>query len=117
MEFNALCTVSAAQTGRAADLYRFFRSIGVKHIRYIPQAEFHSGGQPKEYAIAPEQYGSFLCGTLEQWWPDRRHMRIRFFDDLAEPAVGLRPGSCRAVVEHNGDAAASSSRRSESLGT
>lgn len=111
VEFNILCVLSQANVGRARELYRFYRGLGIDNLQYIPLAEFDAGGNPLPFTITPEQYGRFLIETFDLWWPDRRQMRIRFFDNLAEAAAGLKPGTCTmhetcdsyVVVEYNGD--------------
>jgi uncharacterized protein len=111
VEFNILCVLSKANVGRPAELYRFFRGLGVQHIQYIPLAEFDGLGQPLPFTITAEEYGRFLCETFDLWWPDRRKVRIRFFDNIAEAVAGMKPGNCTlhetcdsyVVVEYNGD--------------
>jgi uncharacterized protein len=111
VEFNALCVVSQANVDKAAEVYRFFREQGIDYIQYIPLSEFDALGQPLPYTITAEQYGRFLCQTFDLWWPERRKMRIRYFDNLAEALAGRKPGTCTlhetcdsyVVVEYNGD--------------
>src|SRR5580658_8231533 len=111
VEFNVLCVVSQANVGKAAEVYRFFRSLNIEHIQYIPLSEFDELGQPLPFTIAPEQYGRFLCETFDLWWQDRRKVRIRYFDNIAEAVAGQKPGTCTmhetcdsyVVVEFNGD--------------
>ena len=111
VEFNALCVLNQANVGRASEVYRFFRALGIEHIQYIPLSEFDGLGQPLPFTITPEQYGRFLCETFDLWWPDRRKVRIRYFDNIAEALAGQKPGSCTmhqtcdsyVVVEFNGD--------------
>lgn len=111
VEFNILCVVSQANVARAAEVYRFFRSLGVEYIQYIPLSEFDGLGQPLPFTITAEQYGRFLCETFDLWWPDRRKIRIRYFDNIAEAVAGEKPTTCTmhetcdsyVVVEYNGD--------------
>jgi serine-type anaerobic sulfatase-maturating enzyme len=111
VEFNALCVLSQANVDKPAELYKFFRSMGIDYIQYIPLSEFDGSGQPLPFTITPEQYGRFLCETFDLWWPERRKVRIRYFDNLAEALAGQKPGSCTlhetcdsyVVVEFNGD--------------
>jgi len=111
VEHNILCVVSRANVGQAGELYRFFRSCGASNLQFIPLAEFDSEGNPLEFTPAPADYGRFLLELFEIWWPERRRVRIRFFDNLAEALAGSRPGSCAllaacdsyVVVEYNGD--------------
>jgi uncharacterized protein len=111
VDFNVLCVVSQANVGRAAEVYRFFRSLGVEHLQFIPLAEFGPDGSPLSSTITAAEYGAFLCELFEQWWPERRTVRVRFFDNIAEAIAGHTPGCCTmhdscdsyAVVEYNGD--------------
>ncbi|MGA2268110.1 MAG: anaerobic sulfatase maturase [Bryobacteraceae bacterium] len=111
VEFNVLCVLSQANVGRPHELYRFYRSLGIDGIQFIPLAEFDQQGNPLPFTISPEQYGRFLCELFDLWWPDRRKVRIRFFDNLAEALAGQKPGNCTmhetcdsyVVVESNGD--------------
>jgi uncharacterized protein len=111
VEFNILCVLSEANVGQPAELYRFFRKLGADNLQFIPLAEFDGRGNPLPGTITAAQYGRFLCGLFETWWPERRKVRVRFFDNLAEALAGQKPGSCTlhqtcdsyAVVEHNGD--------------
>lgn len=111
VEFNILCVVSRANVEKAGELYRFFKGLGVNNIQFIPLAEFDSSGNPLPFALSPEQYGRFLVELFNQWWPDRRTMHIRLFDNIAESLAGLKPTTCTmhetcdsyVVVEHNGD--------------
>ncbi|HVN06886.1 MAG TPA: anaerobic sulfatase maturase, partial [Bryobacteraceae bacterium] len=111
VELNALCVVSQANVAKAAELYRFFRALGIDYVQYIPLSEFDALGQPLPFTITPEQYGRFLCEMFDLWWPDRREVRIRYFDNIAEALAGQKPGTCTmhetcdsyVVVEYNGD--------------
>jgi len=111
VEFNILCVVNQANVGCAKEIYRFYRQLGVDNLQFIPLAEFDAAGQPLPFAITAEQYGRFLCELFDLWWRDRRRVRIRFFDNLAEAVAGQPPGACTlretcdtyAVVEYNGD--------------
>jgi uncharacterized protein len=111
VEFNILCVLSQANVGKTKDLYRFFKGLGVQNVQFIPLAEFDASGRPLPFAITPEQYGRFLVELFDVWWPDRRSMRIRFFDNIAESLAGQKPTTCTmhetcdsyVVVEYNGD--------------
>jgi uncharacterized protein len=111
VDFNALCVVSAANVERPKELYKFYKSLGIEYIQFIPLAEFDSEGRPLPFTPTPEQYGRFLCEMFDLWWPDIRRVRIRFFDNLAEAIAGQKPGACTmhescdsyVVVEYNGD--------------
>jgi uncharacterized protein len=111
VEFNILCVVSQSNVRRAKDVWKFYRSHGIAHIQFIPLAEFHPDGTPMDFAVNAQEYGQFLCEIFDLWWPERRKVRVRFFDNLAEAVAGIKPGSCTmhetcdsyVVVEYNGD--------------
>ncbi len=111
VEFNILCVLSQANVQRPKEIYRFYRSLGIDHIQFIPLAEFDGRGGALPFTITPEQYGRFLCEVFELWWPERRKVRIRIFDNIAEALAGQKPGNCTmhetcdsyVVVEYNGD--------------
>jgi uncharacterized protein len=109
--FNILCVVSQANVNHAAELYRFFKSLGVDNLQFIPLAEFDPAGNPLPFALTAQQYGKFLVDLHEAWQPDRRSMHIRFFDNILEALAGQKPSTCTmhetcdsyVVVEYNGD--------------
>jgi uncharacterized protein len=111
VEFNVLCVLNQANVGRPKELYKFYRGLGIDNLQFIPLAEFDGSGNPLPYTITPEQYGRFLCEIFELWWPERRKVRIRKFDNIAESLAGQKPGNCTmhetcdsyVVVEYNGD--------------
>ena len=111
VEFNVLSVVSRANVHRAPETYRFFRGLGVDNLQFIPLVEFRPSGELEPFAITGEEYGRFLCGLFDAWWPERRRVRIRYFDNIAEALAGHKPGTCTmhescdsyAVVEYNGD--------------
>jgi uncharacterized protein len=111
VEFNVLCVLSQANVDKPRELYRFYRKLGIGHIQFIPLAEFDGEGNPMPFTITAQQYGTFLCEIFDLWWPDRRKVRIRFFDNTAEALAGMKPGTCTmhttcdsyVVVEYNGD--------------
>ena len=111
VEFNILCVFSTANVGKPKELYRFYRSIGIDNIQFIPLAEFDGLGNRLPFTITPEQYGRFMVEVFDLWWPERRKVRIRCFDNIAEAVAGQKPGNCTmhetcdsyVVVEFNGD--------------
>jgi len=111
VDFNALCVVSTANVESPRQLYKFYKSLGIEFLQFIPLAEFDAQGRPLPFTPSPEQYGRFLCEMFDLWWPDMRRVRIRFFDNLAEAIAGQKPGACTmhascdsyVVVEYNGD--------------
>ena len=111
VEFNILCVLSTANVEKPKELYRFYRSLGIDNIQFIPLAEFDGLGNRMPFTITAEQYGRFMVEMFDLWWPERRKVRIRCFDNIAEAVAGQKPGTCTmhetcdsyVVVEFNGD--------------
>lgn len=111
VDFNILCVLSQANINHAKELYAFYKKLGVDNVQFIPLSEFDADGKPLPFTVTAAQYGKFLVEMFDAWWPDRRKMRIRFFDNIAEALAGQKPGSCTmhetcdsyVVVEYNGD--------------
>jgi len=111
VQFNVLCVVSKANVGKARELYRFFKRLGVEFLQFIPLAEFDANGAPLEFTISAEEYGRFLVELFDAWWPDRRSMHVRFFENIMESLAGHKPSTCTmhetcdsyVVVEYNED--------------
>ena len=111
IEFNVLCVVSQANVSKACEVFQFFRKLGIDYVQFIPLAEFNPDGSPMPFTITAEEYGEFLCGLFDVWWPERHSMAVRGFDNIAEALAGRKPGTCTmhkscdsyAVVEYNGD--------------
>jgi uncharacterized protein len=111
VEFNILCVLSQANVRKPREIYKFYRSLGIDNIQFIPLAEFAPDGTPMPFTITAEEYGRFMCEVFDLWWPDRRKVRIRTFDNIAEALAGQKPGNCTmhetcdsyVVVEFNGD--------------
>ena len=111
VDFNVLCVLSQANVEKPKEVYKFFRGLGIDYIQYIPLSEFDNDGNRLPFTITPEQYGRFMCETFDLWWPERRKVRVRYFDNIAEGLAGQRPGNCTmhetcdsyVVVEYNGD--------------
>ena len=61
VEFNILCVLSQANVEKPKELYRFYRSLGIDNIQFIPLAEFDGLGNRLPFTITPEQYGRFMC--------------------------------------------------------
>lgn len=63
-------------------------------VRSIPLVEYQPAGAAESFTISGDEYGRFLCGLFDPWWPERRTVRIRYFDNIAEALEGQTPGTC-----------------------
>ena len=112
MEFNVLCVLSQANVGQAEGAVPVLtaRSASTTSSSFRWRSSTATGN-PLPFTITAEQYGRFLCEIFDLWWPDRRKVRIRCFDNIAEAVAGQKPGTCTmhetcdsyVVVEYNGD--------------
>jgi uncharacterized protein len=111
VEFNILVAVNSANVGMARRIYTFLLDLGIRYHQYIPIVEFDEQGRPLPFSIDGPQWGAFLKGLFEVWYPDAGRVSIRLFDALLTYLVeGSRilctmGTDCRQyfLVEHNGD--------------
>ena len=68
VEFNILCVLSQANVGKAKELYRFFKGLGVQNVQFIPLAEFDASGKALPFAITSEQYAGVSWWSCSTWW-------------------------------------------------
>ena len=100
------------QRGEAARDLQVLPRPGHRQRPVHPALGVRPGRQPAAvHHHARSSTARFLCETFDLWWPDRRKVRIRFFDNIAEALAGQKPGNCTmhetcdsyVVVEYNGD--------------
>ncbi len=112
VEFNALTLVSAANQKHAVTVYRYLKKLGIHFHQYIECVEFDQNGQRQPYALAPGEWGKFLCQIFDEWFAgDVGKVSVRLFDSILSrlatgvPTVCPMAGNCcnYLVVEHNGD--------------
>jgi uncharacterized protein len=119
VEFNIMCTVSAANQDKPLDVYRYFREeLGARFIQFIPIVEVASppaasaSGTVTERSVGSEAYGSFLNTIFDEWVRhDVGQMFVQTFDGVL--AAYLRGYSSLCIfrptcgdgvaLEHNGD--------------
>jgi uncharacterized protein len=112
VEYNVLTLVSQANVGRPQDIYRYLCDMDVFYHQYIECVEFDSRGALMPFAINGGEWGDFLCGIYDQWYPaDTRRVSVRLFDSILAMMVDGVANCCSMgkdcrqylVVEHNGD--------------
>lgn len=111
VEYNILVLVNSLTASRPEEVYRYFRGRGERFLQFIPCVEFDSDGRtPLPYSVGGEQWGDFLIGIFDLWYPDRNRVSIRMFDSLLHKMVNGRPTTCDMdrdcrqyfVVEYDG---------------
>lgn len=112
VEVNALTLVSKSNVGDPDAVYDFLRSKDLNYMQFIPCVEFAPDGSPAPFSITGEEWGQFLLGIFERWYPnDVRTVSIRHHDALmgffldGSRHMCTMGGRCDAyfVVEHTGD--------------
>jgi len=111
VEFNVLSTMGRATRHNVSETVKFFLSRGINYLQFIPAVD-RSQGKVADFSITPGQYESFLCDLFDYWWNDGEpFFSVRFFDNILESLLGLKPAACTLqkecgcylVVEANGD--------------
>jgi uncharacterized protein len=111
---DILCVMSAANVGRPAEVYRFFKGIGATFLTFLPLVERDatspSGVSPE--SVASESWGDFLCAIFDEWvGGDIGRVKIQIIEEAARTAFGQEHSLCIfrpvcgdiPVVERNGD--------------
>ena len=119
VEFNTLTCVSAANAGKALEVYRFLRDeAGSRYMQFIPIVErdnesgFQEGARLTRRSVAGPQYGRFLIDIFDEWVrSDVGRVYVQIFDVSLARWAGERPGLCifeetcglGLAMEFNGD--------------
>ena len=116
-EVNALVVLTDYSVGRAAEIYRFHRSLGLRYMQFIPCVETDPADPSRilPFSVPPDEFGRALTALFDLWLDDFHNGRpttsIRFFDSLFYRYAGMEAPECTlleecgnyVVVEHNGD--------------
>ncbi|MFP4548605.1 MAG: anaerobic sulfatase maturase [Fidelibacterota bacterium] len=113
---NSLSVVNDYSVNYPEETYSFLKSLGFKHMQFIPIVESAEDGQrAAPYSTSAEKYGQFLCKIFDLWKADFKDghptISIRLFDAVFHKYVGMEAPECTlheecgiyTVVEHNGD--------------
>jgi len=113
VEFNVLTMVTSASASRGAEIYRFLRGEGFRHLQFIPCVEADpQTGRPAPWTVTPDAFGEFLCSVFDAWREEAPgEVSVRLFDAMMEREIAGRSSLCDLdgpcsgylVVEHNGD--------------
>lgn len=127
VEWNAMAVVNAYNANHPLEFYRFFKENGCQFLQFTPIVERltrHEDGRTlasladkdeislSEAAVAPEQWGYFLCAIFDEWVrKDVGKIFVEIFDCTLANWMGISPGICAyskecghaGVMEHNGD--------------
>lgn len=112
---DILCVVNDLNVMYPLQVYRFFKSIGAKHVSFLPLVELvrgDSGPVVSERTVNPEAFGAFLCTIFDEWLAgDVGLIKIQIFEEALRTAFHQDHSLCLfrptcgniPVLEHNGD--------------
>jgi uncharacterized protein len=109
---DVLCVVHNGNVRHPAAVYRFFKSIGVQFLQFLPIVVRQGEHGVSAESVPAEEYGTFLCTVFDNWARnDIGHIVIQNFDEAERPYRGEDHVLCIfketcgdvVVVEHNGD--------------
>ncbi len=131
VDFNTLTVVHSGTAHRGAEIYRFLRRRGVRHMQFVPVVERLDGrgalaGPPEPadhgdhaasrllspWTVPADGFGRFLCAVFEAWKKaDVGKVFVQVFDVLLGLHMGHPSALCTfartcgrtPVLEHNGD--------------
>ena len=99
VRYNVLSVISTNTAKHPAQLYRYYRKLGVSHVQLIPCLPPMGQGTGCKFAPAPEALGQFLVRFYRLWREDFKNGKppfaVREFD-AALAALQGRPGHCGA---------------------
>ncbi len=98
VDYNILTVVNQKAAANIEEIYARYQKNGWRYQQYIacldPLEEKH--GQ-NEYALSPEEYGSFLIRLFDLWYEEclkGRQPYIRQFENYIGILMGLYPEAC-----------------------
>lgn len=112
VQFNILTLVSKSNVDHAHKIYHYLKSMGFYFHQYIPCIEFDRNKEKLPFSITGEEWGRFLCGIFDTWYPkDTSLVSVRNFDSILSKKVEgindicvMGDNCCQYfVVEQNGD--------------
>ena len=97
VRYNLLTVISANTARHPAQLYKFYKKMGVSHVQLIPCLPPLEKDAPGKYAPTPEALGQFLIGFYRLWREDFKGGQppflVREFDQALATLQG-RGGFC-----------------------
>jgi len=114
VQYEILCVVHRENVFRALEVYNYFKSLGARHITFLPLVEKPvAGEQPGEGMSVPARaFGEFLVEIFDEWKTrDIGAVQVQIFEEALRTAFGQDHTLCIfrktcggvPVVENNGD--------------
>ncbi len=109
-----LCVVNSTNVRYPLETYRFFKSLNVNFLTFIPLVEKPDpiNGKISERTVPSKAFGEFLCTIFDEWVSsDIGNIKIQIVEEALRTAFNLEHSLCIfkstcggvPVVEYNGD--------------
>ena len=109
-----LCVVNSTNVRFPLEIYRFFKSLNVRFLTFIPLVEKPDpvNGEISERTVPSKAFGEFLCNIFDEWVSsDIGNVKIQIIEEALRTAFNLEHSLCIfkstcggvPVVETNGD--------------
>jgi len=109
-----LCVVNSTNVRYPLEIYRFFKSLNVRFLTFIPLVEKPDpiNGKISERTVPSKAFGEFLCTIFDEWVSsDIGNIKIQIVEEALRTAFNLEHSLCIfkstcggvPVVEYNGD--------------
>ncbi len=106
-----LCVVTSANAGHPLAVYRYFKTLGVPFLTFLPLVE-PPDSIYQERSVTAEKWGDFLCAIFDEWKrEDIGSTKVQIFEEAVRPAFSQDHTLCLfkkecgrvPVIESNGD--------------
>ncbi len=97
VEVNAMCVVHALNWRRGAQIYRFFRRIGLRHMQFIPIVETRGEetGEMSPESVPAGGYATFLNDVFDVWSDgDMDRVFVQSFETAIATLYGMESLLC-----------------------
>jgi uncharacterized protein len=109
-----LCVVNSFNSQFPVEVYRFFKSLNVKYITFLPLVERKPGSQTEvtDKSVSADGFGRFLIRIFDEWVEkDIGNIKVQIFEEALREAFNQEHTLCIfktncggvPVIESNGD--------------
>ena len=109
---DVLCVLHDRNVRHPMEVYRFFKTLGVRHLVFLPLVVKAPGGGVTKESVPAEAFGEFLCAVFDEWIRnDIQRIYVQMLEEATRPARGMEHSLCvlrktcgeLPILEHNGD--------------
>lgn len=106
-----LCVIHSKNVNYPKEVYRFFSSLGISFLTFIPLVA-RVNGRVTEDSADPEAFGAFLCTVFDEWQQNGiGQIKIQIIEEALRMAFNIPHSLCIfrpecggiPVIEHNGN--------------